>query len=127
MNMKPRDPPLFIVTKQFDIDIDNFFYQILESRESLRSQIISHISSKYSDQIWAKDILNGLISGEINLFMPFSHEALKAREHLENEMKTGFHINSIVEVGYVTDYITKKYHNLIRNGDELDKISIELL
>jgi hypothetical protein len=61
------------------------------------------------------------------MFMPFSHEALKAREEIEKDLQNDVTINAIVEVGVLNAYLTTKYFKFIKNNDEFDKIVNECL
>lgn len=59
--------------------------------------------------------------------MPFSHESLKAKEEIEKELREVMTINSIVEIGIMNDYLSKKYFQFIKNNDEFEKICCDLM
>jgi hypothetical protein len=54
--------------------------------------------------------------------MPFSYEALKAREMIDEEFTNNISINAILEQGKFNDYLMTKYFQYIKNNDEFDKI-----
>ena len=54
--------------------------------------------------------------------MPFSHEQMKAKELIEEELETTVSLSTILEQGKFNDYLSPKYMQLIKNNDEFDKI-----
>ncbi len=60
--MPIRSPPLFVVTKQIDINlsVDNLFYKILEQRGYVRKAIIEILKTEFSGLEWALSIIDGL-------------------------------------------------------------------
>lgn len=107
--------------------MDTFFYKILESRGYIRNNLISHLKENYQDIEWANKIINDLEKEEVFLFMPFSHEALIARELIEKEFVESITLNVIVEEGKLNGYLMPKYFSAIKNNDEFEKITYELL
>jgi len=43
MQLRVTDPPLFIVTKSVEIDMDSFFYKVLEQRGNIKNEVISYL------------------------------------------------------------------------------------
>jgi hypothetical protein len=62
LGMPIRSPPLFVVTKQIDINlsVDNLFYKILEQRGNVRKAIIEILKTEFSGLEWALSIIDGL-------------------------------------------------------------------
>lgn len=58
--------------------------------------------------------------------MPFSHQTLLAREHLEKELEHHVFINTICEQGQLYGHLATKFLNSIKSNDEFDKIVNEL-
>ena len=73
MQLGITDPPLFVVTKQIEVEMDNFFYKVLEQRGNIKNEVIGYLIQKYSEMEWVKDILKKIEEDEIHMFMPFSH------------------------------------------------------
>ena len=53
LNMRIDEPPLFIVNKLLDSDMDTLFYKTLEQRRVVRDSLIKHLRSEKSQFEWA--------------------------------------------------------------------------
>ncbi|CDW90021.1 3-5 exonuclease family protein [Stylonychia lemnae] len=125
LQQKISDPPLFVVTKHLDVDMDTFFYKVLEARANIRNEVVNHLCEKYNDQDWAKQILEKIQEDELHMFMPFSHQSLIIRESIDKDLDKKLVINTICEQGQLYGHLATKYLTGIKNNDEFDKIIME--
>ena len=49
LQLKINEPPLFVVTKQLETEMDTFFYKVLESRNVIKDAIVAHLKEKYPE------------------------------------------------------------------------------
>eukprot|EP00347_Sterkiella_histriomuscorum_P014499 403360645 len=125
MRLKITEPPLFVVVKQLEVDMDQFFYKVLEQRGNISQAVLKHLRENHSESEWAQEIVRNIADDELHLFMPFSHQSLIARESIERELDRLIGINTICEQGQLYGYMATKYLNIIKSNDEFDKILME--
>lgn len=88
------------MTKQLECESnDDFFYKTLEVRQRVKKEVVRYLSENYIETEWARSIIQKLENDELHLFMPFSHQAMLAREQIEKELDYRLVINAIVEQG----------------------------
>ena len=73
MNLDVRDPPLFILTKQLEVEMDQLFYKVLEGRLNIKNSIVNHLKENYPQDEWSRKIITRVDEDELHMFMPFSH------------------------------------------------------